>query len=359
MPDPAHPKWAKSSWNAKHPLRAVRFRDVGPADRRRTVAAGLDAFQEVQKIGLQVHFIVCRGDAVDAGSTVPAGQPIGLQHPIQIDDVVERAQRRSPFRPRQIGYPLSVGGQVCGVQSPLPCVRSTVLSSWRLPSLRRVPASPVPRLHRYYEGATTSRPRAPASLWFRSQAPRAPPVFVFAEALLTSPEEACQARNSWSAGVPRPACCAHGRERDLTGFLAIHPMPLPCSKTPAEPTRPRLLAVLPTPPPGYPRRRPQLVHNIEANTGLQHPLSTLHERRCRRPCKTRFRLAGCASTGRGSNPLDRCERFQATFPFSFPGLLLSQGWSTPSRHSGVTSRFAQNRTLSGKSQEIRALHKRR
>ena len=47
----------------------------------------------------------------------------------QIDDVVERVQRRPPFRPRQIGYPLSVRGQVCRVQSPLPCVRSTVLYS--------------------------------------------------------------------------------------------------------------------------------------------------------------------------------------------------------------------------------------
>ena len=28
--------------------------------------------------------------------------------------------------------------------------------------------------------------------------------------------------------------------------------------------------------------------------------------------RTRFRLAGCASTGRASNPLDRCERFQVT-----------------------------------------------
>src|SRR5438874_4414226 len=90
------------------------------------------------------------------------------------------------------------------------------------------------------------------------------------------------------------------------------------------------LAVLPTPPPAYPNRRPQRVHNLEANTGLQHPLSTLHERRRRLPCKTRFRLAGCASTGRGSNPLDRCERFQVTLPFSFPGLVLSQGWSTRS-----------------------------
>ena len=72
------------------------------------------------------------------------------------------------------------------------------------------------------------------------------------------------------------------------------------------------LAVVPTPPPAKPNRRPQRVHNLEANTGLQHPLSTLHKRRRRLPCKTCFRLAGCASTGRGSNPLDRFERFQVT-----------------------------------------------
>ena len=72
------------------------------------------------------------------------------------------------------------------------------------------------------------------------------------------------------------------------------------------------LAVVPTPPPGKPNRRPQRVHNLEANTGLQLPLSTLHERRHRLPCKTRFRLAGCASTGRVSNPLGRFERFQVT-----------------------------------------------
>ena len=72
------------------------------------------------------------------------------------------------------------------------------------------------------------------------------------------------------------------------------------------------LAVVPTPPPGKPNRRPQRVHNLEANTGLQLPLSTLRERRRRLPRKTRFRPAGCASTGRESNPLDRFERFQVT-----------------------------------------------
>jgi transposase len=48
------------------------------------------------------------------------------------------------------------------------------------------------------------------------------------------------------------------------------------------------------------------------NPGLWPPLPTLHERRCRRPCKARFRLAGCAFAGRELNPLDRSERFQAT-----------------------------------------------
>jgi hypothetical protein len=46
------------------------------------------------------------------------------------------------------------------------------------------------------------------------------------------------------------------------------------------------------------------------NPGLWYPLPTLHERRYRHPCKARFRLAGCAFTGRVSNPLDRDERFQ-------------------------------------------------
>src|SRR5207237_7072999 len=81
-----------------------------------------------------------------------------------------------------------------------------------------------------------SRSREPGPLWFRLQVPRAPPVFVFAEALLTSAEEARHAWAIWSAGVPCPACCTRGRVRDLAGFLATHPTPLPCSKPPAEPT---------------------------------------------------------------------------------------------------------------------------
>src|SRR5208337_5458326 len=64
--------------NAEHPLRAVRFGNVRPADRWRVVAAGLDAFEEIQQIGLQVPLKVFRRRAVDAGSAVLAGQPKGL-----------------------------------------------------------------------------------------------------------------------------------------------------------------------------------------------------------------------------------------------------------------------------------------
>ena len=57
---------------------------------------------------------------------------------------------------------------------------------------------------------------------------------------------------------------------------------------------------------------------------LRRPLSTLHDGRCRTPCKTRFRPAGCAFAGRGSNPLGRIERFQINSS-SFPGLRLALG----------------------------------
>ena len=99
--------------------------------------------------------------------------------------------------------------------------------------------SPVPRRRQYYEGATTSRSRAPGPLWFRFQAPRAPPQFVIAKALPSSAEDTRQARDIGQPASHRPACCARGRVRDFTGFLAVHPMPLPCSKTPVEPTKSR------------------------------------------------------------------------------------------------------------------------
>ena len=83
-------------------------------------------------------------------------------------------------------------------------------------------------------------PAYPVPYGFGSRVHARLPVFVIAKALLANPEEARQAWNTCSAGVPCPACHTRGRVRDLTGFLTIHPMPLPCSKTPAEPARSRL-----------------------------------------------------------------------------------------------------------------------
>ena len=97
---------------------------------------------------------------------------------------------------------MSVRGQVRGVQRPLLCFRSTGLYARRLPSLGRVPASPVPRRHQYYEDATTSRSRTPGSLWIRFQAPRVPP---FVRARRSAPTERggrSAGLGVWSAGVP-------------------------------------------------------------------------------------------------------------------------------------------------------------
>src|ERR1700682_696016 len=69
------------SWNAEGPTRSIRLRNIYPPDRRRFIPARLDAFQEVQKIGLQVLRIVCCCHTVDARSTILAGEPVGLLHP--------------------------------------------------------------------------------------------------------------------------------------------------------------------------------------------------------------------------------------------------------------------------------------
>jgi hypothetical protein len=61
-----------------------------------------------------------------------------------------------------------------------------------------------------------------------------------------------------------PVFSPRGRERDLPGSQAIHPVPLPRSPTPAEPTIPRLLTVSSILPPRFPRRRLQRFMNFGA-----------------------------------------------------------------------------------------------
>jgi hypothetical protein len=111
-------------------------------------------------------------------------------------------------------------------------------------------------------------------------------------------------RSTWR---PASGVIARGPVRDLSSSQSIRPAPLRCSQTPVEPARPRLYR------PSRCSRRSQHSEGfgVIMISGLTPGFDAccLHERRCRRRCKPPFRLAGCAFTGRGSNPLDRFERF--------------------------------------------------
>lgn len=96
--------------------------------------------------------------------------------------------------------------------------------------------------------------------------------------------------------------------------------------------------------PGPNKAKASAVHDFEAAAGLQRALSTLHERRCRRPCKTRFRPAGSDFTGRELNPLGRDERFRLLHPSSFPGLILTQAGSIGGASSSISPKRAMRRS---------------
>jgi len=110
-------------------------------------------------------------------------------------------------------------------------------------------------------------------------------------------------------------------------FLAIHPTPLPCSKT--RPSRQDLAyGGLADTAPGLPKPKASAGTYLEANTGLQHPLSTLHERRRRLPCKTRSGWRAAPLPGGGRT------LWIAAKGFRLHTILLSRtcpvaGWSMP------------------------------
>src|SRR5205823_2023441 len=71
---------------------------------------------------------------------------------------------------------------------------------------------------------------------------------------------------------------ARGRERDLPGSQAIHPVPLPRSTTPAEPTIPRLFDGSVSAAPALPTAKASALHEFRGSiTRLRHLLLTLQE----------------------------------------------------------------------------------
>ena len=147
-----------------------------------------------------------------------------------------------------------------------------------------------------------------------------------------------------STGYPNCRFARRGRERDLPGFQAIHPVPLPRSTTPAEPTTPRLLTVSSMLPPHFPRRRLQRLMNFGA---LSRGFGT---------CCLRFKNDVATIPARltsgwlarlcreGVDPLDRCKRFQVIHP-PFLDLAWRKGsfiLHLPSHHSITSSARASS-----------------
>ena len=127
-----------------------------------------------------------------------------------------------------------------------------------------------------------------------------------------------------SAGDPLAGLPSRGRERDPPGSQAIRPVPLPRSKTPAEPTFPRPLAGPPALPPLLQQRRLQRVRNFGATARLQHLLLTLQEWRYHHPRKGCFRLAGLPLPGGSRTPWIATKGFRLhpRPPFlDFPGAM--------------------------------------
>ena len=96
----------------------------------------------------------------------------------------------------------------------------------------------VPRLQRYYRGATTSLLRLAFGLLIRPPAPRVPAGFVSVQDAPVG-VQAHRRAGVWivHAGHPRSSGLAHGQEQDLPGSLAIHPATLRRSTTPDDPSR--------------------------------------------------------------------------------------------------------------------------
>ena len=156
--------------------------------------------------------------------------------------------------------------------------------------------SSVPRRRRSYEGATTSHP-ASRLLLVRDRVPRGPPRFVLAEAL----PGGWRSRPSLGRLVRRrPGSGWRPRGRGGISQVPRRSIPHLCPAPRPRPNQWSLTkAVPPMLPPRPTRRRLQRSHDLEAATGLQHPLPTLRTRRCRRPRKARFRLAGWPLPGGG------------------------------------------------------------
>ena len=168
-------------------------------------------------------------------------------------------------------------------------------------------------------------PASPGRLLVRSRAPRAPPR-VRARRCRRSQTAggAATGQDHWSAGDPHCRRLARGREWDLSGSQAIHPVPMPRSRTPAGPTNPHHGGLVDAAPAPFENRGSSVTTISRLTAGLWHLLSTLHERCCHHPCKTRFRLAGSPLPGGRRTLWIAMKGFRFYISSPFPGFILTR-----------------------------------
>jgi len=161
--------------------------------------------------------------------------------------------------------------------------------------------------------------RIPVAYDFAFRLPRFPPSFrALACALPSDRRRSERARGTSLPATPIPAFSTRTTQ-DFSGSLPVPPTPMPCSKTPAGSKRPRQIGRSDAAPASNATKAPA-THDLVANTRLQHPLSTLHEQRCRCPCKTGFRLAGSPLPGGCRTLWTDSKGFSSTSHPPFQGL---------------------------------------
>ena len=167
--------------------------------------------------------------------------------------------------------------------------------------------------------------RIPGRLFVSLPGPRYPPRFVSRSLRLRSRRVGgdLPGRGQCSTGDPIAGLLSRGRERDLPGFQAVHPMPLPRSRTPAESTIPRLFVGLVDAAPASRTAKASACQLFRGYRAASAPAAYASRMVLPPPLQSSLPAGWLASTGRESNPLDRFERFQIIFSFPFPGLLLA------------------------------------
>ena len=132
----------------------------------------------------------------------------------------------------------------------------------------------------------------------RFRGPRDPPRFVSRNLRSRKVGEPSRPGSIVQPATRSAGLLARGRERDLPGSQAIHPVPLPRSTTPAEPTIPRLFDGFVDAAPALPTAKASALVNFGAQSrGLGTRCLRFKDGVATTACKARFRLAGSPLPG--------------------------------------------------------------